>query len=160
MARLSVKRLSKAFAGTPVLRGVDLEVAPGSLVAVLGASGSGKTTLLRLLSGFERADSGSIEIDGQIVSGPGVHMAPEKRRIGYVAQEGSLFPHLSVADNVAFGLPRAERRNRCEGGSAARQRRPARLLRQSRAASALGRRAAARGAGSRPRPGAEARALG
>jgi iron(III) transport system ATP-binding protein len=112
MARLSVKRLSKAFAGTPVLRGVDLEVASGSLVAVLGASGSGKTTLLRLLSGFERADSGSIEIDGQVVSGPGVHTPPEKRRIGYVAQEGSLFPHLSVADNVAFGLPRAERRNR------------------------------------------------
>ncbi|HEY1779022.1 MAG TPA: ABC transporter ATP-binding protein [Roseiarcus sp.] len=112
MARLSVKGLTKAFAATPVLRGVDLEVAPGSLVAVLGASGSGKTTLLRLLSGFERADSGSIEIDGQMVSGPGVHVAPEKRRIGYVAQEGSLFPHLSVADNVDFGLPRAERRNR------------------------------------------------
>lgn len=112
MARLSVKRLTKAFAATAVLRGVDLEVAPGSLVAVLGASGSGKTTLLRLLSGFERADSGSIEIDGQMVSGPGVHVAPEKRRIGYVAQEGSLFPHLSVGDNVAFGLPRAERRNR------------------------------------------------
>jgi iron(III) transport system ATP-binding protein len=112
MARLSVKRLSKAFAGAPVLRGVDLDVAPGSLVAVLGASGSGKTTLLRLLSGFERSDSGAIEIDGQIVSGPGVHVAPEKRRIGYVAQEGSLFPHLSVADNVAFGLPRSERRDR------------------------------------------------
>ena len=112
MARLSVRRLSKAFAGTPVLRGVDLEVAPGSLVAVLGASGSGKTTLLRLLSGFERANSGVIEIDGQIVSGLGVHTPPEKRRIGYVAQEGSLFPHLSVADNVSFGLPRAERRNR------------------------------------------------
>jgi iron(III) transport system ATP-binding protein len=112
MARLSIQRLSKAFAGAPVLRGVDLEVASGSLVAVLGASGSGKTTLLRLLSGFELADSGSIEIDGQIVSGTGVHTPPEKRRIGYVAQEGSLFPHLSVADNVAFGLPRAERRNR------------------------------------------------
>ena len=81
-------------------------------MAVLGASGSGKTTLLRLLSGFERADSGSIEIDGQMVSGPGVHVAPEKRRIGYVAQEGSLFPHLSVADNVAFGLPRSGRRDR------------------------------------------------
>jgi len=112
MARLSVKRLSKAFAGTPVLRGVDLEAATGSLVAVLGASGSGKTTLLRLLSGFERADSGAIEIDGQVVCGPGVHVPPEKRRIGYVAQEGSLFPHLSVADNVAFGLPRSERRDR------------------------------------------------
>jgi len=112
MARLSVKRLSKAFARAPVLRGVDLDVAPGSLVAVLGASGSGKTTLLRLLSGFERADSGAIEIDGQVVSGAGVHVPPEKRRIGYVAQEGSLFPHLSVADNVAFGLPRSDRRDR------------------------------------------------
>jgi iron(III) transport system ATP-binding protein len=112
VARLSVKRLTKAFGGTPVLRGVDLDVAPGSLVAVLGASGSGKTTLLRLLCGFERADSGLIEIDGQIVSGAGVHVPPEKRRIGYVAQEGSLFPHLSVADNVAFGLPRPARRDR------------------------------------------------
>jgi iron(III) transport system ATP-binding protein len=112
MARLSVTRLSKAFAGTPVLCGVDLEVAPGSLLAVLGASGSGKTTLLRLLCGFERADSGAIEVAGEVVSGPGVHAPPEKRRIGYVAQEGSLFPHLCVADNVAFGLPRAERRNR------------------------------------------------
>jgi iron(III) transport system ATP-binding protein len=112
MARLSVKRLSKAFAGTPVLHGVDLDVASGSLVAVLGASGSGKTTLLRLLSGFERADSGAIEIDGQVVSGASVHVPPEKRRIGYVAQEGSLFPHLCVADNVAFGLPRSERRDR------------------------------------------------
>ncbi len=112
MARLSVKQLTKAFGGTSVLRGVDLDVAPGSLVAVLGASGSGKTTLLRLLSGFERADAGAIEIDGQGVCRAGVHVAPEKRRIGYVAQEGSLFPHLSVADNVAFGLPRSERRDR------------------------------------------------
>ena len=112
MARLSVKRLGKAFGGTPVLRGLDLEVAPGSLVAVLGASGSGKTTLLRILCGFERADSGAVEIDGRLVAGAGVHVPPEKRRIGYVAQEGSLFPHLSVADNVAFGLPRLERRDR------------------------------------------------
>ena len=160
MARLSVKRLSKAFAGTPVLRGVDLEVAPGSLVAVLGASGSGKTTLLRLLSGFERADSGSIEIDGQIVSGPGVHMAPEKRRIGYVAQEGSLFPHLSVADNVAFGLPRAERRNRSKVEALLASVDLPASYSSSRAPSALRRRAAACGAGSRPRPGAEARAFG
>ena len=112
MARLSVTRLAKAFAGRPVLGGVDIDVKAGALVAVLGASGSGKTTLLRLVCGFERADSGVVEIDGQIVSGPGLHAPPEKRRIGYVAQEGSLFPHLSVLDNVGFGLPRAERRDR------------------------------------------------
>jgi iron(III) transport system ATP-binding protein len=112
MARLVVKQLAKAFGGTPILRGVDLDVASGSVVAALGASGSGKTTLLRLLCGFERADSGVIEIDGQVVSSVGVHVPPERRRIGYVAQEGSLFPHLTVAENVAFGLPRSERRDR------------------------------------------------
>ncbi len=112
MAHLSVTQLAKTFGGRPVLNGVDLDVTTGSLVAVLGASGSGKTTLLRLICGFERADSGMVEIDGQIVAGAGVHAPPERRRIGYVAQEGSLFPHLSVFANVAFGLPRSERRDR------------------------------------------------
>jgi iron(III) transport system ATP-binding protein len=112
MARLSVSQLTKAFGDKPVLRGVDLDVSAGSLVAVLGSSGSGKTTLLRVICGFERADSGVVAIDGQVVSDPVVHAPPERRRIGYVAQEGSLFPHLTVFDNVAFGLPRAERRNR------------------------------------------------
>lgn len=112
MARLSVTRLEKTFGGKPVLRGVDLDVSAGSLVAVLGSSGSGKTTLLRLICGFERADSGVVEIDGQVVTGAGVDAPPERRRIGYVAQEGSLFPHLTVFDNVAFGLPRSERRDR------------------------------------------------
>ena len=112
MAELRIAELTKAFAGAPILRGVDLVVQSGALVAILGASGSGKTTLLRLLSGFERADFGVIEIDGQRISGPGVHMPPEKRRIGYVAQEGALFPHLSVAANVMFGLARPQRRDR------------------------------------------------
>ncbi|HXT08348.1 MAG TPA: ABC transporter ATP-binding protein [Roseiarcus sp.] len=112
MARLSVSRLAKTFGGKPVLNGVDIDIEAGALVAVLGASGSGKTTLLRLVCGFERADSGVVRIGEQIVSGPGIHAPPEKRRIGYVAQEGSLFPHLSVLDNVGFGLPRAERRDR------------------------------------------------
>ncbi len=112
MAEVRISGLTKAFGGTPILRGVDLVVPSGALFAILGASGSGKTTLLRLLGGFERADSGTIEIDGRQVSGPGLHVSPEKRQIGYVTQEGSLFPHLTVAANVVFGLPRRQRRDR------------------------------------------------
>src|SRR5271166_5502545 len=111
MADVRIAGLTKSFRGAPVLRGVDLVVPSGALFAILGASGSGKTTLLRLLSGFERADSGAIEIDGRQV-GPGVHVPSQKRQVGYVAQEGSLFPHLSVAANVLFGLPRRQRHDR------------------------------------------------
>jgi iron(III) transport system ATP-binding protein len=112
MTEVRISSLAKAFGGRPILRGVDLVVPSGALFAILGASGSGKTTLLRLLSGFDRADSGTIEIGGRQVSGPGVHLPPERRQVGYVTQEGSLFPHLSVAANVVFGLPKRERRDR------------------------------------------------
>ena len=112
MADLRITALTKAFGGAPILRGVELFAPSGSLVAILGASGSGKTTLMRLLSGFERADSGSIEIDGREVSGKSVHVPPEQRRVGYVAQEGLLFPHLTVCENVVFGLSRPDRRDR------------------------------------------------
>ena len=112
MADLRIAGLTKSFGAAPILRGVDLVAPSGALLAVLGASGSGKTTLLRLLGGFERADSGVIEIDGEPVAGPRIHIAPEKRRVGYVAQEGSLFPHISVAANVVFGLARAQRHDR------------------------------------------------
>ena len=112
MADVRIAGLTKSFRGAPILRGVDLVVPSGALFAILGASGSGKTTLLRLLSGFERADSGVIEIGGRRAAGPGVHVPPERRQVGYVAQEGSLFPHLSVAANVLFGLARSERRDR------------------------------------------------
>ncbi len=111
-AHLRITGLTKAFRGVPVLRGVDMTVEAGRLVAVLGASGSGKTTLLRLLCGFERADAGSIQIGGQVMTAPGRHLAPERRRIGYVAQEGALFPHLPVAANVTFGLDPRRRRAR------------------------------------------------
>ncbi len=115
-AALRVSALAKSFNAAPVLRGLDLEVASGSLVAILGASGGGKTTLLRLLCGFERADAGTIAIDGIVadgtVDGQVVHLRPERRRVGYVAQDGALFPHLSVADNVLFGLSRMDRRDR------------------------------------------------
>jgi iron(III) transport system ATP-binding protein len=110
MTKLAVSSLNKAFAGRPVLAGVDLEVPEGSLTAILGPSGSGKTTLLRTIVGFEHADSGTVRLGGAIVDGPGARVPSERRRIGYVPQDGSLFPHLTVAANVAFGLPRRERR--------------------------------------------------
>jgi iron(III) transport system ATP-binding protein len=109
-ASLSVRGLRKSFGPTTVLRGVELEVERGSLTAVLGASGCGKTTLLRLLAGFERADSGSIRLDGKVLEDERVHLAPERREIGFVPQEGALFPHLDVGANIGFGLPRRERR--------------------------------------------------
>src|SRR5205823_14790588 len=94
-----------------VLADVDLAVPEGTMTAILGASGSGKTTLLRLVIGFVPADRGMISVGGSVVADAGrVHVAPDKRAIGYVAQEGALFPHLTVAGNVAFGLPRSERR--------------------------------------------------
>src|SRR6202167_4625000 len=110
MRQVAVTGLYKAFGAHPVLTGVDLEVPAGSLTAILGPSGSGKTTLLRLLAGFERADAGTVRIGDVVVDGPGVHLAPDRRRIGYVPQEGSLFPHLSVAANVGFGLASRDRR--------------------------------------------------
>ncbi len=106
---LSVRALEKAFAEHRVLAGLDLDVQPGGLTAVLGPSGCGKTTLLRLIAGFERADAGTISLAGVEVAGPGVHVPPERRRVGFVAQEGALFPHLSVRANVGFGLARARR---------------------------------------------------
>src|SRR6202050_2534541 len=110
MRQVAVSGLYKAFGAHPVLTGVDLEVPAGSLTAILGPSGSGKTTLLRLLAGFDRADAGVVKIGDTMVDRPGVHLAPERRRIGYVPQEGSLFPHLTVEANIGFGLPRRDRR--------------------------------------------------
>jgi iron(III) transport system ATP-binding protein len=110
MRQVAVTGLHKAFGTHPVLTGVNLEVPAGSLTAILGPSGSGKTTLLRLLAGFDRADSGTITIGDLLVDGPGVHVAPERRRIGYVPQEGSLFPHLTIEANVGFGLAARDRR--------------------------------------------------
>jgi iron(III) transport system ATP-binding protein len=110
MTQLVVTGLYKAFGDHPVLTALDLEVPAGSLTAILGPSGSGKTTLLRVLAGFERADAGTVTIGGSVVDGPDAHLAPERRRIGYVPQEGSLFPHLTVAANIGFGLPARHRK--------------------------------------------------
>ncbi len=94
-----------------VLAGVNLSVPAGSLVAVLGLSGCGKTTLLRAIAGFERVQRGRIALGTRTLDdGHRVYVAPERRGIGYVPQEGALFPNLSVRANVAFGLSRAQRR--------------------------------------------------
>jgi iron(III) transport system ATP-binding protein len=111
VAELACERVVKAYGPRPVLAGVDLNVASGTLTAILGASGSGKTTLLRVIMGFIEADAGSVAVGGKVIAAAGqVHLAPDKRAIGYVAQEGALFPHLSAGDNVGFGLARAERK--------------------------------------------------
>ena len=103
--------MEKSFAGQRVLRGVDLVVPHGSFTAILGASGSGKTTLLRVVAGFERPDAGEVRLGHEIVDDSGHRfVASEHRRIGYVPQEGALFPHLSVGRNVGFGLARRGRR--------------------------------------------------
>jgi iron(III) transport system ATP-binding protein len=112
MADLRVAGLTKAFGGHPVLRGVDLVVPSGQFLAILGASGSGKTTLLRIIAGFERPDAGQVRLGSTVVDDAGDEWVPsEKRRIGYVPQEGALFPHLSVGRNVAFGLDRGQRKS-------------------------------------------------
>ena len=106
---IQVDEVSVALGGSPVLRQASISAEPGRTLALLGPSGCGKTTLLRVLSGLQRLDSGRVVLGGTLVSGPGVHVAADKRGIGMVFQDWSLFPHLNVAANVAFGLPRSER---------------------------------------------------
>jgi iron(III) transport system ATP-binding protein len=112
MGELILRDLHKRFGDHQVLAGLDLTVPAGSFTALLGNSGAGKTTMLRLLAGFEAPDRGSISLGGRTLSGDGAHVPPERRRIGFVPQEGSLFPHLNVAANIGFGLPRGRRRSR------------------------------------------------
>jgi iron(III) transport system ATP-binding protein len=109
---LQVHGLAKAFGAHVVVDGLDLDVPAGSLTAVLGPSGCGKTTLLRLIAGFEHADAGRIALDGKALTDERRQLPPERRRIGVVAQEGALFPHLDVTANVGFGLARGARKSR------------------------------------------------
>lgn len=101
--------LRAAYGSTTVLRGVTLDVGPGEVVSLLGPSGCGKTTLLRCIAGLERPTDGVVSVAGDVVSGNGRWVAPEKRGIGMVFQDGALFPHLDVRRNVAFGLAKPAR---------------------------------------------------
>ncbi|HEU0257621.1 MAG TPA: ABC transporter ATP-binding protein [Microbacteriaceae bacterium] len=116
---LEIRTLSKAYdaAGRhgehiQALDSVDLEVADGEFLTVLGPSGCGKTTLLRAIAGFEAPDAGTIRVAGRLVAGGSRPVPAHERGIGLVPQEGALFPHLSVAQNVAFGLGNLKRKER------------------------------------------------
>ncbi|MCB0224515.1 MAG: ABC transporter ATP-binding protein [Anaerolineae bacterium] len=98
--------LSKQFGEVRAVDGVNLSLRTGQFLALLGPSGCGKTTTLRLLAGFEAPDEGRIDIGGQVVSSEGKFVPPERRSVGMVFQEYALFPHMTVADNVAYGLGR------------------------------------------------------
>ena len=109
MSEIRLRAAAKRFGDGAVLDGVNLTVAEGSMTAILGASGSGKTTLLRIIAGFERLDAGVLNIDGQVVD-DSMHSIPaQHRRIGYVPQDGALFPNLTALGNIGFGLSRGER---------------------------------------------------
>jgi len=108
---LRLEALEKKFGDLAVTRGVSLSAEKGEIVALLGPSGSGKTTVLRLVAGFENPDAGRVVVEGEDVTG----LPPERRRFGMVFQHYALFPHMSVGENVAFGLAGADR-----GASAAR----------------------------------------
>ena len=114
---LNVQNLTKTFSDTTVVNAIDFTVGEKEIFALLGPSGCGKTTTLRLIAGFEKADHGKIELLGQPIGGKGTHVPPEKRGVGFVFQNYALFPHLSVIQNVAFGLkdlPKAKRMKRAE----------------------------------------------
>lgn len=108
MTQLVVSDVSKRYGATAALDRVSLSVERGSRVAIVGPSGSGKTTLLRVIAGFEAPDAGTVVLDGQVLAdGPAIAPA-HRRRIGSVAQDGALFPHLNVAGNLGFGISRTE----------------------------------------------------
>lgn len=102
--------LSKAFGTVQAVDRLDLTVQHGEILALLGPSGCGKTTALRLIAGFETPDAGRIEIGGRLVAGEGVCLPPEQRHVGMVFQNYALFPHMTVAENVAYGLKRGRDR--------------------------------------------------
>ncbi len=103
---ITVRDISKSFDGVAAVSGVSFHVAPGEAVALVGPSGGGKTTVLRLIAGLEEPDTGTIEIHGRLVSRNGCVRPPHERGIGMVFQKSALWPHMTLAQNIAFGIAR------------------------------------------------------
>jgi iron(III) transport system ATP-binding protein len=103
---LALESVVKDFGKTRAVDGISLTVDAGELIAVVGPSGCGKSTTLRMVAGLERPDSGRVHLAGRCVAGPDAWVPTERRKVGLVFQDHALFPHLSVEDNVGFGLPR------------------------------------------------------
>lgn len=106
MTTLDLHAVHKTYGSVRALAGIDLQVPRGSRTAIVGPSGSGKTSLLRIIAGFEAPDAGQVRLGEQLLADGSAMVPAHKRGIGYVPQDGALFPHLSIADNVGFGLPR------------------------------------------------------
>ena len=113
MARITISNLQRRYGETAALAGIDLAIEDGELVALLGPSGCGKTTTLNLLAGFARPDTGEIWSDERLISSPRGVVPPERRNVGMVFQGYALWPHLTVEQNIAFGLE-LRRRSRDE----------------------------------------------
>ncbi len=103
MAFIEIDGLRKNYHSNEVLKGIDLQVDRHQVVTLIGASGSGKSTLLRCLNALESIDDGTIRVDGDVVSGPGVDLNRLRRKVGMVFQSFNLFPHMTVEENIAIG---------------------------------------------------------
>ena len=114
MRALDIDRLSHRYGKTLAVEDFSLSLAEGEIVCLLGPSGCGKTTVLRLVAGLESVQSGQIAMDEQVIAEPGRECPPEDRRVGLVFQDYALFPHLSVAENIAFGLTALKRPERAQ----------------------------------------------
>ena len=117
MLRLS--GVEKDYGKVRALNGIDLEVAPGEVIAIVGPSGCGKSTLLRCLNGLEEITGGQIELDGTVITGPGTRWTEVRQRVGMVFQSYELFPHLNVLDNLLLGPRLVQKRNQDQAGEEA-----------------------------------------
>ncbi|MBL4808374.1 MAG: ABC transporter ATP-binding protein, partial [Rhodobacteraceae bacterium] len=109
LPRLELKNIVRQFDGQTVVDGISLKLYAGEVTCLLGPSGCGKSTTLRIAAGVDRQNGGEVLVDGQVISDGQSHLPPEKRSIGLMFQDFALFPHLSVLQNVAFGLKSADK---------------------------------------------------